>query len=98
MIHHSCFQVFDGVGLSAVSCTSAAILESYHPLSSFLAARLAFMAAFLALPPFPAFSCCLVSFGSAREKRGVSCQCLRRSTKTSGGGRGGQKGRQRLSV
>ena len=50
---------------------SEVLEEIYQALpSSFLAARFAFMASFLALPPRPAFSCCLVIFGSAHGQRG----------------------------
>jgi hypothetical protein len=61
------------------SASSAMLCEVYHPEPlSFAAARFAFMASFFALPPRPAFSCCLVIFGSAHGKR-VSDGTLRRA-------------------
>ena len=59
----------DWVQLVSAARGSEPLSCVYHPApSSFLAARLAFIAAFLALPPLPAFSCCFVSFGSAHHE------------------------------
>ena len=64
---------------SVLSTASDAMNGVYHPVPlSFAAARFAFMASFLALPPRPAFSCCLVIFGSAHGRRvsdGTSRRC-----------------------